>query len=409
MSSTSTDLLARVDSLAASLEPELIRVRRHLHAHPELSWHEHETQAFLSQWLESHGLEPHPIAKTGLYVDIGPPTAPIIYRADIDALPILDRKNPDHVPYASTRAGVCHACGHDVHSAIGAGVAALFGSLADDLPGRVRVVFQPAEEVLPSGAEAIVREGGIDGARAAFALHVDPTRETGTVGVRVGALTSATDAFIIRVIGKSGHSARPFLANDAVLAAADVVRAVYTIVPQHVDPMEPAVITIGRMNGGEAPNVIAGEMKLEGVLRCLDPDVRSMLHRQMQVVTEAAARVHDCRVELEMHHGAPPVMNDPELASIVQSAASDVLGEDHVHPIAKPSSGAEDFGRFGPETRTFMLRLGVRRRGDEIHHLHTPKFDVDERAMRHAVRIMSRSILRAFDTPGIGPERSPGE
>jgi metal-dependent amidase/aminoacylase/carboxypeptidase family protein len=132
-----------------------------------------------------------------------------------------------------------------------------------------------------------------------------------------------------------------------------------------------------------------------------------MLHRQLQVVTEAAARVHDCRVELELHHGAPPVVNDSELAAIVRDAATDVLGADAVQAIDRPSSGAEDFGRFGPETRVFMMRLGVRRRGDEIHHLHTPRFDVDERSMKHALRIMSRSIVAAMHTPGIGTNASP--
>ncbi len=399
------DLLAAVDHAASSIEGDLIAVRRHLHTHPELSWHEYQTQRYLREQLEARGLEPISAATTGLYVDIGDPgVAPVVYRADIDALPIQDAKDAASVPYTSKTPGVCHACGHDVHATIGLGVASVLQQLRDRLPGRVRVVFQPAEETLPSGAEAIAKEGVLRGSRAALALHVDPARDVGTVGTRVGPLTSSTDVFTVDVIGASGHSARPYLAKDAVLAAPDVVRALYSLVPQEVDPLEPAVLAVGTIRGGEAKNVIAERVRLQGTVRSMNPDVRELLARRIPEVADLAARVHGCRAEVHIDPGAPPVMNDAHLERIVRQMAGAVLGDDAVGWVEKASTGAEDFGVFGRFSPIFMLRLGVRPPGADTHHLHTPLFDVDERALGLGVRIMTRSVLATLGDPPAGAE-----
>jgi amidohydrolase len=391
------DLFARIDARIAALEPELITLRRHLHRFPELSWREYETQRTVRDWLASHGVRTRDCAGTGLVADLGPPGPRILYRSDLDALPIVDRKDPIRVPWASANPGVCHACGHDVHTTIGAGLAALFAAIGADLP--LRFVFQPAEEVVPSGAERMVREGVLDDVRAAFALHVDPLRDVHTVGLKSGPLTAATDSFTVEITGRSGHSARPHLASDALLTAAEVVRALYGIIPLRIDPLEPAVLNVGQLKAGEAKNVIAGEAVLAGVTRCTNPDVRVLLTDAIRTTAERVAAVHDCTAQTTIEQGAPPVRNDPTLLALVETSAREVLGAEGVVRLDRPSTGAEDFGFFSDQIPTFMMRLGVHTPGTETHHLHTPRFDIDEVAILHGVRIMARALVRASLPP----------
>ena len=389
------NLEARLDQILAKYEDEAIRVRRHLHAHPELGWQEFETQAFLRTWLTERGLETRDAASTGLIADVGQGDYGVIYRGDIDALPIYESK-PAGTDYVSQNPGVCHACGHDFHATVAAVLAATFREMSDDLDGRVRFVFQPAEEVVPSGAEAMIIDGAAMEINAALALHVDPTREFGNVGVRTGVLTSATDTFSIKITGQAGHSARPFLAKDAILASADIIRALYTLIGQRVNPMYPAVLNVGTIHGGEAKNIIAGAVELTGVIRTLQKEVRELLHKEMREVAAAAAKVHGCTIQLVLATGAPPVTNDPELYQIVKGVSTDLLGAACVDEIDFPSTGAEDFGMFAVHMPQYMLRVGVRTEGAEIHHLHTPEFDLDERAISLAARIMGRAILRTI-------------
>lgn len=385
-----------MDEIIASSLESVIALRRHLHANPELGWEEFATQRHLHDWLEGRGIRARRCASTGLISDVGSAAPRVIYRGDIDALPIQEEK-PASVSYVSQRAGVCHACGHDVHAAVAAGLGWVFHQLGDAVPGGVRIVLQPAEEVVPSGAEAMIREGAASGISAALALHVDPTRDVGTVGVRVGPLTSATDTFSMRIVGLEGHSARPHLAHDAILAASDLVRSLYTLVSQRVSPLVPAVLNVGTIEGGTAKNVIAGECRLEGVIRTLDLDVREQLHAEMRELAANVARMHRCDAQCVLTTGAPPVMNDEGLDALVRDAAADIVGEDNVNTIELPSTGAEDFGMFGIHMPTYMMRLGVRPVGGETHHLHTPQFDIDERAIEHAMRIMGRALLHTIE------------
>lgn len=393
--------------LADILEAELdavgetaIAVRRHLNANPEVSWAETETQAYVRSVLESGGLSPTDIAGTGLYVDIGSGDGDfVLYRGDMDALPIQDGKQPGLAKSVSRRPGVSHACGHDLHTAVATGIALGLKRIEDQLPGRVRVIFQPAEEVLPSGAERMIADGVLDGINAAFALHSDPTRDVGTVGVRVGPFTSTSDAFDLLVLGQKGHSARPHLARDAVIAAAGVIQALYHLVGQRVNPLEPAVLNIGKITGGDVKNVLAGEVKLEGVVRTLFADTRERLHREIRAVSEAAALVHGCGVELHFQRGAPPVFNPEALHARVRSAAVDVLGAAAVQEISQPSTGAEDFGHISAAIPSYMMRLGVRTPGHPTTHLHTPAFDLDERAIGVGMKVMGRALISALTDP----------
>jgi len=396
----------RLDGEITEIEAAASGVRRHLHRNPELGWKEHRTQRFLTDWLEAAGLEPRPIAKTGLVVDVGEASGPpVIYRADIDALPIQDMKQRGGAAVVSEVAGVCHACGHDLHTAVGVGLARVFHQLADRLPGPVRFVFQPAEEVFPCGAAEVLREGGAKGARAALALHADPMRDTGHVGVRVGPLTATSDGIQIRVIGESGHGARPHLAHDAILGAAEVVHALYAMISRAVDPVEPAVLSLGTIHGGDADNVIAGSVRLTGTLRTFYNDTRERLHRELRRTAEAAAMVHGCSADVAFVLGSPPTHNDPRLHEVFKAAAAEVLGPSGVVEVNVPSTGAEDFGEFSAVLPTYMLRLGVRAPGHPTRHLHTPTFDVDERAISVAMRVMGRAILATFDAIDGAPPR----
>ncbi len=392
-----TELFRRLDALVAEIEPQARKVRRHLHRYPEVGWKEHRTQRYLKGWLEEAGLAPRTVAETGLVVDIGEGGGHVIYRGDIDALPIDDGKQAGMTAVVSEIPGVSHACGHDMHAAVAAGLARVFSGLGDALPGPVRVVFQPAEEVLPSGAQAMLREGVAEGARAALALHVDPTRDTGTIGVRRGALTSTSDKFVIQVIGASGHAARPHLANDAILAASEVVQALYKLLGQRVNPVEPAVLGIGTIEGGETDNVVADRVVMSGNLRTLYTDTRERLHRELRRTAETAAMLYGCSAEVHFELGSPPTHNDDRLHALVKSVGLAVLGPAGVTEITVPSTGAEDFGQFSAVLPSYMMRLGVRSPGHPTRHLHTSCFDPDERALGVAMRVMGRAVIGAFD------------
>ncbi len=388
-------LETQLDRLIELHLPRAIELRRDLHRHPELSWQEHRTQTTLRRFLVEGGVEGvRDVAGTGLVADVGGDAPRVLYRADIDALPILDTKDPAEFPWASTHAGCSHACGHDVHASIGALLATCFAGLGADSHG-VRFVFQPAEEVIPSGGELVVASGVLEGVRSALAVHVDPTREAGHVALRSGPVTASTDGYLVRVRGRGGHSARPHLSHDALYAAAEVVRALYAVVPLQIDPLQPAVLNAGVIRGGRARNVIAEEIEIEGTARAVDPDVRVALRAALVAAAENAARLNGCSAQVEFFLGAPSVVNDEHLTRIVRDAAVDALGAGFVHPLPQPSTGAEDFGFYSQRTRTFLMRLGVRLPGQDIRHLHTPGFDVDERAIAVAARVMGRALLRA--------------
>lgn len=387
-------LTHRIDAAIDALAPSLVSLRRHLHANPEVGWAEIETQAHLAAWLARHGVETRACAGTGLIADLGAGAPRTLYRGDIDALPIAERK-PAGCEYVSTRQGASHACGHDVHSTIACAVAVVASGLGEALPHPVRVVLQPAEEVVPSGAERMVAEGALDAVARAFALHVDPARDIGRVGVRVGPLTSAVDSFVIDVTGVAGHSARPHLARDAILAAADIVRAVYALTSQRVPSHSPSVVNVGLVSAGEARNVIAGRARLEGVARSLEPETRALLQAELPIVVSAAAAVYGCQATTTFAFGAPPVVNDGELHTHVVHSAREVIGVDGVEWIDHPSAGAEDFGVFGRHVPQYMFRLGVRTPGGPTTHLHTPEFDVDEASLVIGARIACRATLTA--------------
>ncbi len=273
------------------------------------------------------------------------------------------------------------------------GLAAVFTRVANQLPGRVRVVLQPAEEVTPSGAVEVLAAGAADGCCAALGLHCDPARDLGTIGLKVGTLTSMTDVFDIRVYGEAGHTARPHLARDAIRAAAAVVAALYDLIRRVVDPLEHAVLAVGMIHGGDAENIIAGSASVKGTVRSFEPEVRTLLHREVRRAAEAAAACYGCSADVDFRLGSPSIVNDAALDGEIEAAVRAVLGPGAIQRIPKPSTGAEDFGQFSARLPTYMIRLGVHTPGRPTMHLHTPTFEPDERAIGHAMRIMARALL----------------
>jgi len=403
---------AAVDHWAARHAAELVRVRRHLHAHPELGFAEHETTAFLEQRLRAAGLHPRRLTGgTGLVCDVGPGARPdgsgdggpvVVLRADIDALPLTDLK---HVEYASTRAGLCHACGHDVHTTVLLGIALALAE-QPDLPGTVRCVFQPAEEQVPGGGLLVVREGVLDGAIGAFALHCDPSVPVGRVGLRTGSITAACDRIEVTLTGPGGHTARPQLTVDLVHALGRVVTEVPGLLSRLVDPRSGMSLVWGAISAGIAANTIPETGQLRGTLRVLDREVWASAEELVTGLVTQVAAGSGADVAIEYVRGVPPVVNDPRGIALLRAAAVDTVGADGV-VLSPQSMGGEDFGWFAERVPIALARLGTHGGGPELD-LHRGTFDVDERAIGVGVRLLARAALHALAARRAIPAAAPG-
>lgn len=360
---------------------ELVRWRRHLHQHPELGFEEVRTSRFVQETLRGLGLDVRaPLAKTGVSCLIegegrGPTVA---LRADMDALPIQDEKE---VAYASSVPGKAHLCGHDAHTTILLGAARL---LSKHRPkrGNVKLLFQPAEEGL-AGAKAMIEDGALENpkVKAIAGLHVHHSAATGFVTVCPGLCTAAADAFDITVIGKGGHAAHPHLSVDAVAVSAQVISALQHIASRQTDPLSPLVITIGKIEGGYARNVIAPRVRLEGTARTLDPALREGLPTRLKNIVESVCQAFGGSYAFNYDYGFPSSYNDPVLLPVLERTAQDVLGAGRFSTVP-PTMGGEDFAFYAREIPGMFFRLGIRNEAKgSVYPLHHPKFDIDEDAL----------------------------
>ncbi|WP_448615623.1 amidohydrolase [Modestobacter sp. URMC 112] len=402
-----TDRARAVDSWTRGHDDELVAVRRHLHAHPELGFAEHETTAFLEQQLRAAGLDPWRLAGgTGLVCDVGDGADTggpvVVLRADIDALPLTDLKD---VPYASTRPGLCHACGHDVHTTVLLGVALALAALPD-LPGTVRCVFQPAEEQVPGGGLQVVEEGVLDGATSAFALHCDPAVPVGRVGLRTGSITAACDRVEVTVTGPGGHTARPQLTVDLVHALGRVVTEVPGLLSRLVDPRAGMSLVWGSVSAGVAPNTIPETGRLRGTMRVLDRAAWDSAEALVTTLVTQVAAGSGADVAVEYVRGVPPVVNDPRTVALLRAAAVETVGADAVL-LSPQSMGGEDFGWFADRVPIALARLGTSGGGAPLD-LHRGTFDVDERAIGVGVRLLARTALLALAARPAVPATTPG-
>lgn len=355
----------------------MVVLRRDLHRHPELGWEEERTGARIVAELEELGLKARRMAGTGVVADIrGAHDGPrIALRADMDALPIQEETG---LEFASAHEGVMHACGHDGHSSMLLGAAELL--LRDPPPGPVRLIWQPAEEK-GQGALALIEDGVLDGVEAIFGGHVDRRFPAGVLVVTQGAVNAATDRFTIRVTGLGGHGARPHEALDAVVVGSLLVTAIQTVVSREVDPAHPSVISVGSFHAGTAPNVIADVAVLEGTIRALEDAVRSHLQEAIKRITLAIGQLHGAKIDVNIAHGMPPVINTPEMTELAHAAASDVVGADRVVPLHTANMGGEDFAWYLDHVKGCYIRVGAQVSGLEGYPAHSSRFDFDEQAL----------------------------
>jgi amidohydrolase len=394
-----------LDEFLAAHEAELIEFRRDLHAHPELGYHEHRTTRRVALRLAAAGLRPVILPKgTGMLVDIGPAAGgPLVaLRADLDALPISDEKQ---VPYRSTVPNVCHACGHDVHTTVvlGAGLFLARQAAAGRLPGRVRLIFQPAEEV-PGGALDVLAAGGIASADRIFAVHCDPRLDVGKVGTRTGPITAACDKITVRVTGPGGHTARPHLTADLVYALGKIVTELPAALSRRVDPRSSLSLVWGRVSAGTAANAIPDDGIAEGTVRCLDDEAWHEAPDLLKALIESVASAYGVIAELDYQRNVPPTVNEPTSTAMLAAAAKQVLGADAV--VTTPQSmGGEDFAWYLESIPGSLARLGTRRPGSaEDFDIHQATFDVDERAIVVGVRVMAAAALTAIRGTGVAPQ-----
>ncbi len=378
----------------ATHSAELVYLRRHVHAHPELGRAERETTALVARRLEAVGLRPRLLPSgTGLVCDVGNGDGPTVaLRADIDALPLQDEKD---VPYRSTVPGVCHACGHDVHTTVLLGAGLALAEHADELAGRVRLIFQPAEERIPGGSIDVITAGELDGVEAIFAVHCDPKLEVGKLGVRVGSITAASDLMEIRLSGPGGHTARPHLTADLVYAVSRVVTDLPGVLSRLVDPRSTLTVSFGCVQAGSVHNAIPTQAVARGTVRVLDRHVWGEMPKLIEQLVEAMVAPLNCKWDIEYQRGAPPVVNDETATKVMASATRRAIATDAVLP-APQSMGGEDFSWYLEEVPGSIARLGVRIPGTDLD-IHAAMFDADEGAIPVGVRILAQTAADALE------------
>jgi len=371
----------------------LVEIRRTIHRHPELGFEEVETSKLISEWLQKFGLEvKRGMAKTGVVglLKGKKPGRTIAIRADMDALP-MDEIN--QVPYASQIKGKMHACGHDAHVAILLGVAKFFSSIPDQVKGNIKWVFQPAEEG-GAGGRIMVEEGVLENPKvdAIFGAHVFPFLPVGKVGVYEREGLAAADRFTIKIIGKGGHAASPHVSKDPILAAGHLITQIHSIVSRNINPLDSGVVTIGKVSGGTAFNIIPDEVELLGTVRSLRPQVREELKNRIEQVIQGVVGSFGMDYRLDFEYGYPVLINNSEMSKLVASACSKGIGKENVE-VLKPSMGAEDFAYYLEKVPGAYFRLGCRNEEKGmIHPYHSSLFDIDEEVLPFGVEMFVRIV-----------------
>ncbi|HET9499606.1 MAG TPA: amidohydrolase [Marmoricola sp.] len=393
------DLVAAYQAGVDAVADDILGVRRHLHAHPELSWHEEETTGLLAKRLGEAGAVVRELPRNGLVVDIGPGAPRVALRADIDALPVPDLTSD---PWTSTIDGVAHACGHDVHASALLGTGLVLQRLHDGgvLPGAVRLVFQPAEEIMPGGALMCLEEGVLDGVERIFGLHCDPSLDVGEIGVRQGPLTGAADSLAVTLTGKGGHTSRPHLTEDLTFALGKLVTELPAVLSRRLDPRAGVSVVWGMVRAGSAMNVIPSVGQLAGTVRMLDAvawaDAEALVRETIRQIVEP----YGVEATVTYVRGVPPVVNEHTSTQLLSRAVEDVLGEPGLVPT-KQSLGGEDFAWYLEKASGAMGRLGTRTPGGPTYDLHQGNLRVDERAVAIGAKVLGVTALRTLLAPGL--------
>lgn len=389
--------MINIKDLARDLQPCLVEWRRHFHRYPELSWQEHETSQTVARMLTQIGIPIRKAAGTGVIGSIaGKKPLPVVaLRADMDALPVLESSD---IPFCSQNAGIMHACGHDAHTAMLLGAAHVLSQCRDAFCGEIRLIFQPAEEDL-TGARAMIAEGVLKDAGAIFGLHVWSHLDAGKIAIDAGPRMASADKFVIRVRGKGGHGAAPHHGIDAIPAAASVIANLQTIVSRHTSPFETLVITIGKISGGTAFNVLCAEVEMEGTVRCMKPGIRDQIPEAIERVVVHSCGAHRAEGRVEYITRTPVVVNDSDLSQIARTAAEALFGPDVLFSMG-PSIGSEDFAWYGEKVPAVFAFLGTgKSRGNVAPH-HSPGFDLDESVLWMGTALYAKFAMDCLGVHG---------
>jgi len=384
--------MPRLSADVSAIQADLVALRRDLHQNPELAWAERRTAGRVAAFLEGSGLDVRAgVAGTGLVATArGAGARTVVLRADMDGLPIQEQSD---APYASRVPGVMHACGHDGHTAIGAAAARVLGARRP--AGTVRVLFQPAEEG-EGGAQRVLAEGALEGADVILGIHLWNELPVGTIGVKAGPLMAAVDRLSVVVRGRGGHGGHPHRAADPVVAAAQVVLALQTLVSREVSPLDSAVLTVGAIHGGQAFNVIPDEVTLTGTVRTFDPELRRSMPERIRRIATGVAEALQCEAEVEVRPGNPAVVNDAAVAALARRAAARVVGDERVVE-PEPTMGGEDMAVYFervPGCFVFVGSANPARGLDQPHH--SPRFDFDEEALAIGCEFLVEVALEAL-------------
>lgn len=373
-------------------------IRRHLHQYPELPFEEHQTSAYIREKLDELGI-PYKtkLAKTGILGTIGKEnsnTPCVALRADMDALPLEEKTG---LEFSSRNPGVMHACGHDGHVAMLLGAAALLTDA--DLTGQVKLVFQPAEEG-GGGARTMIKDGALEGVDIIFGGHIDRHFNVGEIAVQEGVICAYTDEFHIEIRGRGGHAAKPHETVDSIVVASLLVMSIQTLVSREINPSYPSVITVGQINGGSAPNVIADLAVLEGTIRTTHQGVRDDMFKGLKRMVKAVGELHKAKTKIIFTQGYKPIVNDPYATSIAVKAAEMAIGEDMIRALPHPSMGGEDFSYYLDQVPGCFVRFGAKKAGLSDAPAHSPRFDFDESVLPVAASFLAGAAIASAITTG---------
>lgn len=386
--------------ISSNLSDEIIEIRRHLHQYPELSFKEFETSKFIQSVLNKWGIPYKIIGETGVFVDIvGSKEGPsLALRADIDALPIQEETDFE---YKSENPKVMHACGHDGHTAILLGAIHELYKKKEMLQGTVRCIFQPGEEA-DGAALALIEQGILENPsiEAVIGLHLWPYISLGSIGIKQGSITASCDDFQIVIKGKGGHSARPHQAIDAIAISAQVIQNLQTIVAKRFNPVHPVVIHVGKIIGGEASNIVADTVTLDGTMRALLPEVRVQLREEIEKVCRAAEVQWGTKISVDFTFGAPPIENDGMITKGFEEMAVQLLGKEKVVQLLEPSMGADDFGYFSERVPCLYFRLGIKKENEISYDLHHPEFHFDDSVLATGVDLYVNYAIHYLKNAG---------
>ncbi len=395
-------MLNEIKKKAESIHERVVKFRREIHRHPELSGHEEKTASFVAGVLEANDIDVrtdvggHGVigllkgqGEGGADSPDGSGVPTFAIRADMDALPIHEMTE---AAYSSAVPGVMHACGHDVHTSVLMGVAIVLGSLREKLPGNVKFIFQPSEESSIGGSKKMIADGALEDPRpsAIVALHCFPELQAGQVGHKAGVMTASSDRLTINIRGKSGHASRPHQSIDAILVASHVINAIHHIVSRRTDPLHKAVISIGTIKGGTVANIVADLVELDGTVRTVNPELREELPRMIEQTVKGITTAMDAEYDLHYSHGSPSVLNDANVDRLIADCATEALGSENVIKLEEAVLGAEDFAYFAEQVPGGFFRLGTSNREKGItQYLHNSGFNVDERAITVGITLLS--------------------